>query len=410
MIAMETLYARKLYTDRIQGFVGKDVIKIIAGVRRCGKSEILKLIRNEIAKSVGEDRIIFINFESLEFDFIKTYLDLHRYVEEKILDGQKYYLFFDEIQSVLEWERAVNSLRLKNTDIYITGSNSKLLSGELATLLGGRTVSFEIAPLTFGEFLDFHSAAVKKLSVSEMLMRYISFGGFPFVALNDFSEEQADLVVRGIHSDTVLKDVISRNSIKNANLLEKIIAYFYDNIGQVTSLRKIAEYISGGDKRKAAVNLETVKNYVGYLETAYIIRKAPRYDIKGKKVFETNDKYYLADHSLAYVIKDRARVNRGGILENIVFNELSVRSYKVYVGVLGAKEIDFIAEKKGERIYVQVCLEFTSDEVKSREFSPLKEIGDNYPKYVVSTDGNANGSADGIIGLHLKDFLTQKVL
>ena len=193
-------------------------------------------------------------------------------------------------------------------------------------------------------------------------------------------------------------------------LLEKIVAYFYDNVGNITSLRNIAEYISGGDKRKTSTNLETIGNYVGHLEAAYIIKKVQRYDIKGKKIFETNDKYYLADHSLAYVIKDISKANKGGILENIVFNELITRGYTVYVGKLDTKEVDFVAEKNGEKLYIQVCLEFTTDDTYKREFAPLKEIKDNYPKYVVSLDNYANRNDEGVIGISLKEFLLKETL
>jgi len=425
---------RKIYTDKIKGFIDKrDLIKIITGIRRCGKSEILKLIREEVLKLTTEDKIVFINFEDIEFDFIKNYKDLYEYVLSKMVGEEKYYLFFDEIQVVDEWEKAVNSLRMRNTDIFITGSNSRLLSGELASLLGGRYVQFEIRPLSLKEFIDFRTAIpfgamplpdsdpskkwmrdndgfLHRIEVANEISEYIKLGGFPFISTQNLSLEQANQIVKDIHSSIVLKDVVSRNSITKVPLLEKIITYFYDNIGSLTSLRKIADYISGGDKRKSTTNLETIANYVSYLETAYILTKVPRYDIKGKKVFETNDKYYLADHSLAYVVKDISKVNKGGIIENIVHNELLARGYKIYVGKLDTKEINFIAEKNGEKIYVQACLEFTSQDTYNREFDPLKEIKDNYPKYVVSMDSNANKNDSGIIGMHLLDFLMKETL
>jgi len=423
---MGKLIERKIYTDKIKGFIDKEVIKIITGIRRCGKSEILKLLKEEILKITDKEHIVFINFEDIEFDYIETYKELHDYVSSKMKDDKKYYLFFDEIQIVEDWEKAVNSLRLKNTDIYITGSNSKLLSGELATLLGGRYVHFEVRPLSFNEFLQFRKEyGVKKQEYvigkyigiesgnyyvisTQDLDEYIRFGGFPFISTQNFAIEDAIKIVRDISTSIVSRDVASRNKIKNVPLLEKIVAFLYDNVGQLTSLRGIAEYISGGDKKKTAVNLETISTYVNYLETAYIVKKVPRYDIKGKRLFETNDKYYLADHSLAYVIKDINKVNKGGILENIVYNELVTRGYNVYVGKLDAKEVDFVAEKNGEKIYIQVCLEFTTDETYKREFSPLKEIRDNYPKYVVSLDNFANRNDEGVIGISLKDFLLKE--
>jgi predicted AAA+ superfamily ATPase len=440
---MDKIIERKTYTDNIKGFIDKEVIKIITGIRRCGKSEILKLLKKEVLKIADKEHIVFINFEDIDFDHIKTYKELYDYTLSKMKDDKKYYLFFDEIQLIEDWEKAVNSLRLKNTDIYITGSNSKLLSGGLATLLGGRYVQFEIKPLSFKEFLYFRRTnnlapfylgvdlsadkIIKRIDKNEIEFSgksgndwssktigryyfddYFLLGGFPFISTQGFDITQAVQIVKDIHSSIVLKDVVSYNKIKNVPLLEKIVAYFYDNVGNLTSLRSIAEYISSGDKKKTTINLETISNYVSYLETAYIIKKAPRYDIKGKRLFETNDKYYLADHSLAYVIKDINKVNKGGILENIVYNELVSRGYKVYVGKLDTKEVDFVAEKNGELLYILVCLEFSTEDTRKREFMPLKEIKDNYPKYVVSLDNFANRNDEGILGISLKDFLLKE--
>jgi len=317
------------------------------------------------------------------------------------------------------------------------------LSGELATLLSGRYVQFEIKPLSFKEFLYFRKENELApfyygidLSAEKIIKRidnnqiefsgkyggdlssftmgkyyfddYFLLGGFPFISTQGFGVEQAVQIIKDIHSSIVLKDVILYNKIKNVALLEKIVAYFYDNVGNLTSLRGIAEYISGGDKKKAAVNLETIGNYVRYLESAYIIKKAPRYDIKGKKLFETNDKYYLADHSLAYAVKDINKVNKGAILENIVYKELASRGYNVCVGKFDTKEVDFVAEKNGEKLYIQVCLEFTTEDTYKREVAPLKAIKDNYPKYVVSLDNFAGRNDDGIIGISLKDFLLKE--
>lgn len=399
---MNKTIERKMYTESIKGFIDKNLIKIITGIRRCGKSEILKLLKKEVFKRSDDDHIIFINFEDVEFDSLTNYKALNDYVLEKIKDDKKYYLFFDEIQMVDAWERAVNSLRLKNTDIYITGSNSRLLSSELATLLAGRYVQFEIKPLSFKEFIDFRN---------DNIQDYISFGGFPFVALNADNEMQAASIVKDIHASIVLKDVVSRNSVKNVPLLEKVVTFFYDNVGSPTSLRNIAEWISGGDKNKMTSNLETISSYIGYLEAAYIIQKVRPYDISGKQILLANSKYYLADHSLSYAIKDIKKVNKGGILENIVYNELVARGYQVSIGRMSSRdnrEIDFIAEKSGEKLYVQACLEYTTEDTYRREFAPLKEIKDNFPKYVVSLDNYANRNDAGIIGISLKDFLLKE--
>ncbi|MCL2061431.1 MAG: ATP-binding protein [Firmicutes bacterium] len=421
---------RKAYTENIKGFIDKELIKIITGIRRCGKSEILKLIKEEILKRTNEEHIVFINFEDVEFDNLLTYKKLYSYIVEKMKDEKKYYLFFDEIQMVEDWEKAVNSLRLKNTDIYITGSNSKLLSGELATLLAGRYVQFEIKPLSFKEFVEFREkldvgffgtapqAKITKLNQKAAIYdyspirEYIEMGGFPLISTQHFDVSQAVQIVKDIHLSIVFKDVVVRNKVKNVALLEKLIAYFYDNVGSPTSLRNIAEWISGGDKNKIASNLDTLSNYISYLETAYVIQKVQPYDISGKQIILANSKYYLADHSLSYAIKDIKKVNKGSILENIVYNELVSRGYKVSFGRMSARdnrEIDFIAEKNGEKIYVQVCLEFTTEETYNREFAPLKDIKDNYPKYVVSLDSYANRNDEGIIGISLNDFLLNEM-
>ena len=398
---------RKIYTDKIKGFFDKEQIKIITGIRRSGKSEILKLMRNEALKVTDGPHIIFINFEDAEFDDIATYKELVKYVAGKMVDTKKYYIFLDEIQIVENWEKAVNSLRLKNTDIYITGSNSQLLSGELATLLAGRYVAFEIGTLSFAEFIDFRK--INKINYSDPtaatdIDEYIKIGGFPVLSTIQYTESQARQTITDIQSSAVLKDVVARNKIKNVPLLERIISFIYDNVGNLVSIRKIADYLKGNG---GGADFETINSYVGYLEKACIIKKVSRYDIKGKKLLESNDKYYLADHSLQYAVRDMKRTNLPGILENIVYNELIRRDYKVYIGKMETKEIDFIAEKinGGEKIYIQVCTEYGSKETMDREFTPLTEIKDHYPKLVVTLDKYWQEDRQGVKGIHLKDFL-----
>jgi len=426
---------RKIYTDRIKGFFNKrDLIKVITGVRRSGKSEILKLLKGEALKITDEQHIIFANFEEAEFSNILTYKKLHDYVTDKMTDDKRYYIFLDEIQMVKDWERAVNSLRLRNTDIFVTGSNSQLLSGELATLIAGRYVSFEINPLSYEEFVKFRQESrvaeieafnpktrldiaddiskskLVAISVVDDLDEYIQIGGFPLLSTTQFSTEQARQLVLDIHSSAVLKDVVARNKVKNVPLLEKIIAFVYDNVGSLITLRRISDYLKSNS---GSGDLETIGNYIRYLENACIIRKVSRYDIKGKELLKSNDKYYLADHSLQYTIGGFKRTNLPGILENIVYNELIRRGYKVYVGKMGKddnREIDFVAEKLSEKIYVQVCTAFSSNEVIDREFNPLLDIKDNYPKYVVTLDKYWQENKNGVVGIHLKDFLLKEVL
>ena len=403
---MTKLIGRKIYIDRIKGFIDTEFIKVITGVRRCGKSEILKLIKQEVLKNTNEEHIIFINFEDMEFSEI-TAKEFHNYVTDRIKDDKKYYVLLDEIQVLAGWETAVNSLRLRNTDIYITGSNSKLLSGELATYIAGRYVSFEVNTLSFQEFIEFR----KEFAFVEYgLDEYIKIGGFPFLSVDTkVTDDRARQVVIDIQSSAVLKDVVERNKVRNVPLLQRIIAYVYDNVGNLVSIRNIEAYL----KNNGGGNFETINNYITFLENACIIKKAPRYEIKGKKLLESNDKYYLADHSLQYAIRDMKETNMPGILENIVYNELIRRGYKVYVGKMSKddnREIDFIAEKYSgnEKVYVQVCYEYGSRETKDREFSPLTEINDNYPKYVVTMDRFAKENINGVVGIHLKDFLLKE--
>ena len=404
---MVNLIERKIYTDRIKSFFDTELIKVITGIRRSGKSDIMKLIKQEALKQTDEEHIIFINFEDLSYINLQEYRALHKYITDKIKDDKKYFIFLDEIQLVDGWELAVNSLRLRNTDIYITGSNSKLLSGELATHIAGRYVSFDIAPLSFQEFINFR--AVSGID-SRDIEDYIAIGGFPMLSVHNYSQEQARKIITDIHSSAVLKDVVERNKIKNAPLLQRIIAYIYDNVGNLTSLTKIANYLKANG---GGADFETINSYVGYLENACIIKKVSRFEIKGKKLLESNDKYYLADHSLQYVVRDMKKTNISGILENIVFCELIRRGYNVYVGKMSpsdSREIDFVAEKYNgsEKLYIQVCYEYGGKETMDREFTPLTEIKDHYPKYVITLDKLWNENRNGVIGIHLKDFLLKE--
>ena len=410
---MEKLIEREIYTSKIKGFIDKEPVKIITGIRRCGKSGILKLIRQEVMRTTDDDHIIFINFEESEFDEIASYKDLNRYVAGRMKDDGRYYLFLDEIQRVDEWEKAVNSLRLKNTDIYITGSNSKLLSGEMATLLSGRYVSFDAGTLSFEEFISFRkeSGLIEETQYGRyaLLDDYIRIGGFPMLSTVRFTDEQARQVVSDIQSSVVLKDVVARYKIKNSPLLERIISFLYDNVGRFVSCRKIADHLKSNG---GGADFETISSYIGYLEGAYVIKRVIRYDVKGKRLLESNDKYYLADHSLQYAVRDMKMTNMPGVLENIVHNDLVRRGYKVYVGKMGTKEIDFVAERinGSDKVYVQVCMRYGSIETIDREFSPLEDIKDHYPKYVVTMDTYWNEDRNGVIGIHLNDFLLKKSL
>ncbi|MCL2630954.1 MAG: ATP-binding protein [Firmicutes bacterium] len=406
---MAKLIERQVYAERIKGFIDTEQIKVITGVRRCGKSEILKLIQAEVLKRTDKEHIIFIDFEDLEFNEILDYMKLHDYVTDRIKDDKTHYIFLDEIQKVKGWERVVASLRKKNTDIYIAGSNAQLLSGELATLIAGRYVAFEINTLSFSEFNFFRKTSGIEDNSSEpskMLDEYIKIGGFPILSTRQFGKDESRKIVADIHSSAVLKDVIERNNVKNIALLQRVISFIYDNIGKLVSVRNIEAYL----KNNGGGSFETISNYITFLENACIIRKAPRYEIKGKKLLESNDKYYLADHSLQYAVRDMREENMPGILENIIFNELVYRGYNVYVGKMSKddnREIDFVAEKYGgnEKVYVQVCYDYSLSETREREFAPLTEIKDLFPKYVVSYKLFGKDNANGVVGIKLSDFL-----
>lgn len=414
---MAKLIERKIYTDSIKGFFDNgEFIKVITGVRRSGKSGILKLVMQEALKHTNKDHIIFLDFEDYSnSDLLKPKV-LHQYVLDKIKDDKTYFVFLDEIQKVEEWESVVASLRKRNTDIYITGSNAQLLSGEFATNIAGRCVSFSVYPLSFREFFRFRvESGFKKyleptsFPVDEShLDEFVKVGGFPALSTKDYSDDEIRRVVTDIHSTAVLKDVVERNKIKNVPLLQRIIAYLYDNVGNLTSIKKIVDYL-----QKEKVDFETVSSYIGYLENAFIINKVSRYDIKGKKLLESNYKFYLADHSLQYAIREIREDNKPGILENIVYNELIRRGYKVYVGKMSkddSREIDFVAEKNNgdEKVYVQVCYEFTTPETKEREYAPLLDVKDHFPKYVVSYKLFGKDGRNGVVGIQLKDFLLKE--
>lgn len=420
----EPLFSRDNYLANIQGLIGSEDVKIIMGVRRSGKSQLLKLLRNKVLEITDDSHVLYFNFEDLRYaSLTASATAMHDHVLSLMKDDGRYYLFLDEIQEVAEWEKAVNSLRLKSTDIYITGSNSKIFSGQLSTYLTGRCFPISISPLSFAEFVEFRKqsglSGLKdclkpgypdyEQAMKEELNAYILIGGFPLLSTHEYSQSEIKTLVEDIHSTAVLRDVVQRNNIRNVQLLDKIVSFIYDNVGSLISITSIYKYLKS---QKRGAEYETIANYLTYLEEAFIIKRAQRFDVKGKKLLETNDKYYLADHSLQYAVRGVRGDRVQGVLENIVFMELVRRGYKVYVGKTdGEKEIDFVAEKDGGYVYVQVCLEFTNYEsTKAREFAPLMEIKDHYPKYVVTLDPMWQVDENGVRGIHLKDFLLKKEL
>jgi predicted AAA+ superfamily ATPase len=383
---------RELYTERIRPFIGKDIVKVITGIRRSGKSVLLDLLRDEIG---DPEHSIYFNFESKKNAKYTNADALYDYVIEKVGAGKdKWYLFFDEIQEVANWEAVINSFRVDfDADIYITGSNAKLLSGELATLISGRYVQFVVYPLSYKEFLLFNEG--------KSFADYLRLGGMPFIG-NIISDEKAiHLYLEDLYNSIVLKDVVKRNNIRDVDLLERIITYVLANVGQTFSASSISKYFKN-EQRK--VSTDTVLNYIRACEEAYLFYKLKRRDIKGKKILEVSEKYFVADHGLREAVCGRYREDIGSVLENIICLELLRRGYEVTVGVIADEEIDFIGVKNNEPIYIQAAYLMPEKTTQAREFGNLLKIGDNYPKYVVTMD-EVNMSQNGIKHMNIKDFL-----
>jgi len=383
---------RETYLSKIRPFIGKDIIKVLTGVRRGGKSVLLEQVRDEI----NSPHTVFLNFEDLGNQHLCEYNAFHDYVCEKIGNSkEKFYLFFDEMQEVEGWEKAINSLRVKfNADIYITGSNSRLLSGELATYIAGRYVSFVVYPFSFLEF---------KLVNSEYTFDdYIQYGGMPFLSSVDFEPEVSKNYLQDIFNSVVLKDIVKRNNIRDVDLLERIIAYALANVGRSFSATSISKFFKA---EKRTVAPETILNYLKACEDAYLLYRLKSQDINGKKLLKVNEKYYVVDHGLREAVVGANLINAEIILENIVGLELLRRGYKVCVGRVGDKEIDFVGEKDGNKLYVQVCYLLNEESTIQREFGSLLEIKDNYPKIVLYKESSFKGNYEGIPAVKIEDWL-----
>jgi predicted AAA+ superfamily ATPase len=400
---------RDLYVERIIPFIDKPFIKVITGMRRSGKSALLELIKDELfAKGIKEKNIIYLNFESLSNNAYTDAQSLYTFVKEQLKSKEKYYLFFDEIQEVKEWEKAINSFLVDfNVDIYITGSNSHLLSSELATYITGRYVEFQIQTLNFNEYLDFIDvfSPEKRQLPKEAFNTYLRLGGFPVIHTGNYTTDSAYKIVYDIYSSAVLRDTIQRFQIRNVELLDRVIRYVFDNIGNNFSAKNIADYFKSQLRK---VDLNTIYNYINALESAFIINRVSRYDIKGKEILKTQEKYFLGDVALMYAMMGYRDRYISGIIENIVLLDLKSKGYTVFVGKFGTKEIDFIAEKGNEKLYIQVCYLLAEQSTIDREFGVLKEIRDQYPKYVVSMDPIWQDNIDGVKHYHISDFLRKK--
>ena len=396
---------RERYLTKIRPFYDQDLIKVIMGIRRCGKSVLLLQIIDELKeKGIPESQIIYINFENEDYNFIKNDIDLHNYIKEKIINEEKYYLFFDEIQNIKDWEKAINSFKSsKNVSVFITGSNSDLLSGELATHLAGRYVSFKLYPLTFSEVCKLKNLNEKK-DIEDAFDDYITWGGMPqrFV-LTD--EMQTRTYLSDVYDSIVLKDIIARFGIKDIDLFNRIVEYIVTTPSQNFSAESLSKYFANKDNRE--VSKVTLYNYLEYMTKAMLINKADRYDIRGKRILSGKYKYYLTDLGIGQVKNIGKRQQLGAYLENIVYNELISRGYDVKVGNLEKGEVDFIAIRFKEKIYIQVAYILADDSVIDREFGVYKEIQDNYPKYVLTMDKH-DFSQNGIIHKNVIDWLLQE--
>lgn len=393
--------------SRIRPFIGNELIKVLTGIRRSGKSVMLQLIQQElISQGVSSAQFISLNFEDMTNSQLLTAGALHKEISQRIKNiDEKAYLFLDEIQEVDEWERCINSFRVEfDCDIYITGSNAKLLSGELATYLTGRYVEFVIYPFSFEEFIEIYLITFPDAQNPEIFTKYISLGGMPYLSNLRYDDLPSQIYLQDLYNSVVLKDIVKRNNVRDVDLLGRIITYVFSNIGNTFSASSLSNYFKN---EKRTVAPETIMNYINYCANAFLFYQVRRQDLKGKKLLVVNEKYYVADHGIREAVFGGNEKDINMILENIVFMELLRRGYKVTVGKSGMQEIDFVCEKKSQKFYVQVSYLLASSETIEREFGVYRTIRDNFQKYVVSMD-EFDMSRDGIIHKNIREFLTDR--
>ena len=390
--------------DKILKFVDSPLIKILTGIRRCGKSTILMMIRDKLlSDGIKKKQILYYRFDSMEYENIKSASDMFAELKKNLFADGKTYLLLDEVQEVDGWEKILNSLMSDyNVDIFVTGSNSKMMSSEISTHLTGRYISFQIFPLTFAEFLDFRKNYSEVGDIQTEFKNFLKFGGFPACHLKNFSADEIYTIVSDIYNSTIFTDIVRRNQIRRADMLERIVKYIFDNIGQTFSALTLAKFMKSQNRK---LDVETVYSYLEKLEKAFILYRCPRFDIKGKNFLKTQEKFYLADISLRHSVLGYRPADISALMENIIFIELRSRGYKVSVGKFDNLEIDFVAEKNDSKIYVQVTYSIKNPETEQREYENLLKIKDNYPKFVVRADDFAEGNYKGIKTFHIADFL-----
>ena len=394
------MIVRPYYLNELKKYRDVPLVKILAGIRRCGKSTILDMLREDLlANGVRPEQIIERRYTSLDLGDLPSAKDMYQDIKADLNAAGRNYLLLDEVQEIEGWEKAINSLlELGNTDIYVTGSNSKLMSSEISTYLTGRYVTIPVFPLSFEEYLTFKAGS--SLSQKELLNEYIRYGGFPIVALGTYDERTAYQIVEGIYHSVISNDIARRHSITNQELFNRVVRFIIENVGKNFSANSIVKFLKSEGR---SLTVETIYNYLEWLEKAFVIYRCQRYDLQGKAVLKTQEKFYLADPALKYCMMGFNPKSIVSMLENIVYFELRRRGYDVYVGKNETKEIDFVAVRRDERVYVQVCRELP--DASDREIVNLLEIKDHYPKYVVTMDELAGGNIDGVRIVHLVDFL-----
>lgn len=385
-------------------FVDAPFIKILTGVRRCGKSTILKLIMKRLVeeRGIAPEQIVSYRFDSMEYDGYSA-REMYALLKGALAPQQRTYLFLDEVQEIEGWEKVVNSLATDfDVDIYLTGSNSRMMSSEIATYLTGRYVAFRIYTLSFGEYLFFKSHYAEVGDPKQELAEYVRLGGFPGTHLQAYSQDEVYTIVRDIYNSTVFSDIVRRNQIKKVDQLERVVKYVFNNVGNTFSASSISAYLKS---ERRSLDNETIYSYLDKLESAYLLHRCSRYDLRGKAILKTQEKFYLADVALRYSVLGYNEDSVAASLENVVYLELLRRGYEVYIGKTPDGEVDFVATRQGEKLYVQVMQEITSEKTEKREYERLLEIHDNYPKYVLLTNDFAGGNHEGIQTMHVADFL-----
>lgn len=395
---------RPLYVDKIMAYVDTPFVKILTGVRRCGKSTILKIIMEKLHKEHGVpmERIISYRFDSMEYEDM-TAKQMYQELKSRLCPDGKTYFFLDEMQEIQGWEKVVNSLASDfDVDLYVTGSNSRMMSSEISTYLTGRYIAFRIYTLSFQEYLSFKRQYAKVEDIHKEFANYLRLGGFPATHLRAYEQEEVYTIVRDIYNSTIFSDIVKRNQIRKVDQLERIVRYTFNNVGNTFSAKSISDYLKA---ERRSLDNETVYSYLEKLEKAYLLHRCSRYDLNGKEILKTQEKFYLADTSLRYSVLGYHDDTVASSLENVVYLELCRRGYTVYIGKTGDNEIDFVATRQNEKLYVQVTQRIESEKTEKREYERLLEIRDNYPKYVLRTDEFVGGNYEGILTMHVADFL-----